>query len=170
MEASRKEEIMLIQQLMVAKPFFCLPNDTVKAAAKLMLKYDIGFVPIVENKDEPRLLGAITDRDLCLRVLAKGLDPNRTTLEKFMTRKMIRCFPEDSVEMALELMADSRVRRMPVVNKNQWLVGVVSMDDVVCHAEFPDQRTRQTLARIYGVKLRSLKPVTKTVKVLKRAA
>jgi CBS domain-containing protein len=168
--ASRKEEVMLTQQLMVPKPFYCLPTDTVKDAARLMLKYDIGFVPVVESKDEPRLLGAFTDRDLCLRVLAKGLDPKETKVEKFMTRKMIRCFPEDSVEMALELMADSRVRRMPVVNKNQWLVGVISMDDVVCHAEFPDQRTRQTLARIYGVKLRAPKPPAKAAKVLKRAA
>ncbi|MGH9602641.1 MAG: CBS domain-containing protein [Terriglobales bacterium] len=157
---------MLIQQLMIAKPFYCLPKDTVKTAAKLMLKNDVGFLPIVESKAEPRLLGALTDRDLCLRVLAKGLDPNRATIENFMTRRLIHCFPEDTVEKALELMAQGRVRRIPVVDKNERLVGVVSMDDVVCHAAFPDQRTRQTLARIYGVKLRAPKPA----KVLKRAA
>jgi CBS domain-containing protein len=157
---------MLIQQLMIPKPFYCLPTDTAKDAAKLMLKHDVGFLPVIERIAEPKLLGAITDRDLCLRVLAKGLDPNRATMENFMTRRLIRCRPEDTVDKAMELMAQSRVRRIPVVDKKEWLLGVVSMDDVVCHAEFPDQRTRQTLARIYGIKLRAPKPR----KSLKRAA
>jgi CBS domain-containing protein len=95
--------------------------------ARLMRDQDIGAVPV--GKDD-RLIGMITDRDLTLRVLAEGRDPAVTRAEEVMTRGIIYCSTHQSLEDAVYLMDQRQIRRLPVLDENKRLVGMLSMGDI----------------------------------------
>jgi CBS domain-containing protein len=75
---------MKVRELMTANPVCCLPTDTAQKVAAVLRDNDIGSVPVLENQDSHRLMGVITDRDLCCSVVANGLDPKNTPIEKFI--------------------------------------------------------------------------------------
>ena len=95
--------------------------------AERMARDDIGAVPI--GKDD-RLVGMITDRDLALRVVAKKRDPEKTLAEEVMTRNVIYCRTEETVEDAVHLMDQKAIRRLPVLDDDKRLVGMLSLGDV----------------------------------------
>ncbi len=104
------------------------PEDTVSAAAQRMAHYDVGTLIILESR---RPIGIITDRDLVVRVLAKGSDPQTSTLQTLMTRQVISVPDHTSLEDALALMRAYQIRRLVVVNNDQELVGIFSLDDML---------------------------------------
>jgi CBS domain-containing protein len=88
---------------------------------------DIGSTPVV---DEDRLIGMVTDRDIVVRVVAGGGDPGTSTARDAMSPGILYCYADDSIEAVLENMGDQQIRRLPVVNRDKRLVGVVSLGDL----------------------------------------
>lgn len=99
----------------------------IKDVAERMAKDDIGAVPVGKND---KLIGMITDRDIALRVTAKGLDPSRTRAEEIMTKGVVFCRDESSVEDAVHLMDQKKIRRLPVLDDHKRMVGMLSLGDV----------------------------------------
>ena len=125
--------------VMTDNPVYALPDDTVDKVAQLMKKEDIGPVPVVDDEQNKRLVGIVTDRDLALKVVAEGRDPQTTKVEEVMTRKLITCRPDDDVESAMKAMAQYQLRRIPVVDNDDRLVGIISQADVATRVDEPEK-------------------------------
>src|SRR5918994_4327892 len=123
------EENVRVQQIMTPDPASCTPETTVGEAATLMRDNDCGSIPIVENTTTGRLVGTVTDRDLAIRVLAAGKGPD-VPVREAMTADPVTCVPEDEVEDLREVMIGQQVRRVPVVDTDGELVGLVAQADV----------------------------------------
>jgi len=126
-------------EVMTENPVYALPDDTVEKVAQLMKKEDIGPVPVVDDERNKRLVGIVTDRDLALKVVAEGSDPQTTKVEEVMTRKLITCRPDDDVESAMKAMAQYQLRRIPVVDNDDRLVGIISQADVATRVDEPEK-------------------------------
>ena len=109
---------------------YCMPGDTVSEVARLMKKEDIGPVLIVDGDKSRTLVGIVTDRDLVLKVIAEGMDPQKTKVNDVMSKKLVTCYADDDVEQAMNAMAQFQLRRIPVVGENMKLVGIISQADV----------------------------------------
>lgn len=115
----------------------CTPGDTVTEVARLMKKEDIGPVLIVDSDRSKTLVGIVTDRDLVLKVIAEGLDPQTTKVQDVMSKKLVTCHTDDNVEQAMNAMAQYQLRRIPVVEENMKLVGIISQADVATRVDEP---------------------------------
>jgi CBS domain-containing protein len=115
-----------IKEVMTRDVRACEPNATVADAAKVMAQEDVGPVPIVEDG---RLVGIVTDRDIVVRVVAEGRDPNATTVKEIASTDLVTVSPGDDLDEALKLLAERQVRRLPVVEGDR-LVGIVAQADV----------------------------------------
>ena len=102
------------------------PDDTIRNAAALMKKVDAGLLPVA---DEDKLVGMITDRDIAVRAVAEGKGPD-TKVRDAMTREVKYCFEDEDVAHVAENMAELQVRRLPVMNRDKRLVGIVSLGDL----------------------------------------
>jgi CBS domain-containing protein len=129
----------LCRDIMTKDPVCCLPSHTVDVVAQLMTSVDVGPVPIVESQQTKQLIGIVTDRDLIVRVVAAGLDPERTAVGTVMTRDLATCHPDDDLQAALDAMARYQVRRIPVVNDTGRIVGIIAQADIALRAEEPLQ-------------------------------
>lgn len=126
--------ITKIEEIMTEGPACCTRDDFVEVAASIMERFDTGIVPVTETTGAPsKLIGVVTDRDLCLRVLAEGRDPHQVTVGEVMSTKLTTCKPADKVEQALAHMRSARVRRLPVVNRDFEVVGMLSLGDIIHH-------------------------------------
>jgi CBS domain-containing protein len=121
---------MTCKDIMTANPSCCLPSDSVAIAAQIMRRNDVGPVLVVSDHQENRLVGIVTDRDLALKVIADGRDPHTTRVDEVMTLQPISCREDESTQKALHLMADHQVRRIPIVDADARLVGIVAQADV----------------------------------------
>jgi CBS domain-containing protein len=137
----KSKEILMkkCSDVMTENLVYSSPEDTVSHVAQLMKKEDIGPVLIVDNEDSKRLVGIVTDRDLALKVVAEGRDPQTTKVEEVMTRKVITCRADDDVENAMKAMAQYQLRRIPVVDKDDRLVGIISQADVATRVGEPEK-------------------------------
>lgn len=106
------------------------PNDTLKAAARLMADLDSGALPVGDGN---KLVGTITGHDIAIHVVADGQDPRTTTVGQAMSADVLYCFTDEPVEEVSKKMAGWWVRRLPVVTRDKWLVGSVSLAEL----EFP---------------------------------
>lgn len=122
---------MNVEQAMHQGATWVSPDAKVSNVASLMKKEDIGSVPVGEND---RLVGMITDRDLALRCLSDGADPATMKARDVMTTGVVYCRTDQSIEDAIHLMEDKKVRRLPVINNEKRLVGMLSLGDVSHHA------------------------------------
>lgn len=125
-----------IRELMTKNPKTVEPSATVVDAARVMKQQDVGPVPVVENGD--RLAGIVTDRDIVLRVVAEGRDPQSTTVGETMSRDLATVDPDQPLDEALRLMARHQVRRLPVCEEDGRLVGIVAQADIA--TELGDDR------------------------------
>jgi CBS domain-containing protein len=120
-------------ELMSAQPACCTPSDTVQDAAGLMRECDCGCIPVVEDKESNRLVGVITDRDITCRCTAEGKGP-KTPVREAMSRDPKTCGPDDDVEAVEKIMADSQVRRVPVMDDQGRCVGMIAQADLALNA------------------------------------
>ncbi len=104
------------------------PHATLAEAAKKMASQDIGSLPVCAERR--RVIGIITDRDITVRAVARGMDPNSTRVEEVMTRDVLSCSAEAEVEQACELMEKRQVRRLLVTGHDDTPVGIVSLGDI----------------------------------------
>ena len=118
---------MRIQDVMTADVSFVRPDTPILEIARKMRDGDIGATPVVEDE---RLVGMVTDRDVVVRVIAEGGDVRTKTARDAMSPGILYCFVDESVEAVLENMGDQRIRRLPVVDRDKRLVGVVSLGDL----------------------------------------
>ena len=126
-------------EVMTKNPICCLPNDIVSKVAQLMKSKDIGPVPIIENEQSKKLVGVVTDRDLALKIVAEGRDPKSTKAEEVMTRKVVTCHAEDDLQKALDAMSGHKLRRIPVVDNNNGIVGIIAQADVATRVDQPEK-------------------------------
>jgi CBS domain-containing protein len=124
---------------MTRSPIVALPKDTVVMVAQIMREQDIGPVPVVKDKTSRRLIGIVTDRDLALKVVALGHNPNEILVEDVMTKDVITCREDDDVHTALDAMAKHQLRRIPVVDENDSLVGIIAQADVATRMDEPEK-------------------------------
>lgn len=117
---------MNVQQCMSTDVRICGPDASIREAARTMREIDSGFLPVGEND---RLVGMITDRDITTRAVAEGLGPDASVRE-VMSPEVHYCFEDDSLEDVAAKMAEQQLRRMPVLNRDKRLVGVISLGDV----------------------------------------
>lgn len=117
-----------ISDVMTTRPRAVEAGTSVREAARLLESEDIGSLPVVE--DGAHLVGVITDRDIALRVVARGLDPGETSVGEIASRELVTLTPDDDLDDALALMARAQVRRVPIVVREDELVGVVSQADI----------------------------------------
>ena len=136
---------MKIKHVMTKDPTCCVPSDTAQRAAKIMRDEDSGVVPIIENEQSRKVIGIVTDRDLCMNVVAEGRDPRATQVHEAMTTTVVSCSPQDSVDKATELMRENQIRRISVVDEQHRLVGIVAMADIVGRANVRTTETHETL-------------------------
>ena len=117
-----------ISEVMTTRPRAVEPQTSVREAARLMESEDVGSLPIVQ--DGARLVGVVTDRDIAVRVVGRGLDADETNVADIASRDVVTLTPDDDLDDALTLMARAQVRRLPVVVREDELVGIVSQADV----------------------------------------
>lgn len=122
---------MRVEDIMTQKPSYCEPYWTVESVASLMDHVGTGILPVVEGMVNQQVVGVVTDRDLCLRVVGPGLYPAHTWVRDCMTSHPVCCRPDDDLGVALQLMKEKQVRRLPVVSDNMQLKGMLSISDFV---------------------------------------
>jgi len=121
---------MLCNEIMTTNPECCLPSDPVMKAAQLMKSEDVGPIPIVADNNSKKLTGIVTDRDLAIKVVAEARDPKTTRIKDVMTGDVVTCKENDDVNKALKLMEDYQVRRIPIVDGGDHLLGIIAQADV----------------------------------------
>lgn len=126
-------------EVMTKDPVCCLPADTSARAAQLMREFDVGPIPVVESGETMKLVGIVTDRDLALKVVAEGRDPNAVKVEELMTREPVTCRAEDELQKAVGLMAERQLRRIPVVDEGGKIIGIIAQADVATRTEAPEK-------------------------------
>ncbi len=126
---------MKVVDVMMGTPYHCHPETNLGSATELMWTGNCGFLPVVGS--EKKVVGIITDRDICVALGTRGRASGEVTVAEVMTSKVYSCLPEDDIHAALRAMREGHVRRLPVITKEGALVGVISMDDVLLRAEAP---------------------------------
>jgi CBS domain-containing protein len=131
---------MKVQDVMISPARSCTPDAAIVDAARTMWDNHCGALPVLDEKGEP--VGIITDRDICMALVRKNRFPAQIAVREVMTPYPFICQPQDSVEYALAIMAENRVRRLPVVNADGHLVGIVSISDVAAALPTGHQEVR----------------------------
>jgi CBS domain-containing protein len=121
-----------VREAMTSNPCSIDADKPVAYAAKMMRDEDVGMAPVVEGD---RLVGTVTDRDIVTRVIAEGRDPQSTSVREIASTDLVTIDPQQELDEALNLMARHQVRRLPVVEEDGRLVGVVAQADVAEHAD-----------------------------------
>jgi CBS domain-containing protein len=140
-------------EVMTKNPVCCLPNDMVAKVAKLMKRKNVGSIPVIENEKTRKLVGIVTDRDLTLGIVAKELDAKSTKVEEVMTRKLVTCRAEDDLQKALDAMSKHQLRRIPVVDNDNKILGIIAQADVATRVDKP----KKTAAMVKEVSRSSAK-------------
>jgi CBS domain-containing protein len=140
------EARMKIREVMSENPVCCLPSDSAQAVAQIMCDHNVGLIPVVSDQQSKQLVGVITDRDLCCNVVAAGLDPKTTAIENHITQRPFTCRDGENIEKCERLMQEHQVRRVPVVDANNSVIGIVAQADLALK-EKPD-RLSKTMAEI----------------------
>lgn len=116
-----------VRDVMTSNPTTVSEKDNIREVARIMAREDTGVVPVVDGR---KIVGMVTDRDIVVRLVAEGRDPGSANVNEVMT-KSVRSVREDStVSDVLNLMSSAQVRRVPVVNESDELVGIVSLGDI----------------------------------------
>ena len=129
---------MVIADLMSRNVATCKADDRLDAAARPMWDLDIGCVPVVDDRQQ--VIGIITDRDVCMATYTQGKAPQHIVVREVMAREVYSCLPDDNLSEAEEIIRKHRVRRLPVIDLDGRLVGLLSLNDLA--RESARQQTR----------------------------
>jgi CBS domain-containing protein len=132
-----------VREAMTTDPCTIDADKPVSYAARMMRDEDVGIAPIVEGN---RLVGVLTDRDVAVRVVAEGLDPDRVKVSEVASRDVVTLDPNQDLDEALRLLARHQVRRLPVIEEDGRVVGVVAQADVAREAD--ERRTGEVVEQI----------------------
>ena len=123
---------MQVQEIMTALVDLADPNMTIRDAARVMRTDNVGALPVGEND---RLIGMVTDRDIVMRAVAEDRAPGTTAVREVMSQRIYYCFEDEDLQHAARTMAAHQVRRLPVLNREKRLVGIVALADLGLNAE-----------------------------------
>lgn len=137
---------MKVREVMSSNPICCVPSDTAEKVAKTLRDSNIGSLPVVVDQQTRKLIGIITDRDLCCAVVADGLDPKRTAIDKFVSTSPVSCRDGENLEHCERAMQEHQVRRIPVVDADGTVIGIVAQADLVL--KDTPERSSKTIAEI----------------------
>jgi CBS domain-containing protein len=132
---------MNIKDVMTTNPSYCVPGDSSTRAARIMKDKNVGIVPVIKSDADHTLIGVVTDRDLCLAVIAQNVQPDTVTVQQCMTTNIVTARPDDEVQQALALMGENQVRRIPIVNQEGMLEGMVATADILQRANVSSDET-----------------------------
>jgi CBS domain-containing protein len=137
---------MKVMNLMSETPFCCKETDTVQHAAELMKLHDVGPIPVVNDSEECQLLGIVTDRDICLKVVGAGKAGDSVKVAEVMSKAPTTCHADDSATSCEALMERHQLRRVPVFDDQGRCIGIVSQADIALHDSA--KHTSHTVAAI----------------------
>lgn len=120
-----------VKELMIKNVFVISSEETVLDSAKQMDKYNVGLLVVVEDMVTRRPMGVISDRDLITKVIVKGLSPSKTYVKDVMSSSLITITPKEDLQVAMEKMKQNKIKRLPVVDEDGSLAGIISFSDVV---------------------------------------
>ena len=126
-------------EVMTKNPVCCRPDDMAVKVAQLMRSENIGSIPVIEDEQTQKVAGIVTDRDLAMKVIAKGQDAKTTKVEAVMTRQVVTCRSEDDLQKALDAMAKHQLRRIPIVDNDNRIVGIIAQADVATRVNQPEK-------------------------------
>jgi CBS domain-containing protein len=132
-------EMTTCSDVMTKDPVCAYPDDTVAHVARLMRSEDIGPVPIIQDDASKKLVGIVTDRDLAIKVVAEERDPKNTRVNDVMSTDVVTCRAGDKIEMALDAMSKNQLRRIPVVDNGNMLVGIIAQADIATRMNAPEK-------------------------------
>jgi CBS domain-containing protein len=118
---------MKIHEIMTSKVKVARPRESLQCAARAMKSLNIGALPVCDGE---RLIGMVTDRDITIRAVAEGTDPKEAPVEESMSSDVVYCFEDQDAQEAEQIMQDRQIRRLPVLDRNKRLVGIVSLGDL----------------------------------------
>lgn len=133
--------------VMTKNPTCCSAGDPVNMAAEIMKNEDVGSVPVIESQENPRLVGVITDRDLVLRVIADGKDYHSVKIQDVMSMNPVTCAPDNTLQDATDKMSEHQIRRLPIVDGRQHVVGIIALADLATRVTKP-KKTAEVLEEI----------------------
>ena len=130
---------MFCREVMTENPVCCLPNDLVSASARVMRREDVGAVPVINDEQQKQLIGIVTDRDLAIKVVAEARDPNHTLVQDVMTSTIVVCRECEDLSSAIKAMEEHQIRRVPVIDDDGRVVGIISQADLATRFHQPRQ-------------------------------
>ena len=130
---AKGDPFMKVKEIMTPNPKAIWLTESLTDAAQLMWENDCGVLPII--KDGRKVIGMITDRDICMAVATRDANPSSVSVEEVMTGEVYSVNPEDELDRALRAMQEHKIRRLPVINAEGELEGILSMNDVVNNAQ-----------------------------------
>jgi CBS domain-containing protein len=128
---------MQIREIMTEAPEIVRSDATAMEAAEKMRELNVGALPVCDGE---RLRGVLTDRDIALRLVAEGLDASSTRVSEIMTPEVAYCFDDQTVEEAATLMEAEQIRRLPILNRDKRLVGMLSLGDLAVRTHASEDR------------------------------
>jgi CBS domain-containing protein len=126
---------MKVEQLMTRNVKTCTEADTLNRAAQLMWEADCGFIPVISADGNGKLVGVLTDRDIAMAAYTQGKQLWSIPVGTAMARNVIVCHTRDGISQAEAIMRDNRIRRLPVLDDQERLVGILSLNDIAREAE-----------------------------------
>jgi CBS domain-containing protein len=128
---------MQIREIMTRHVDVVPPNASIRDAAAKMKELDVGAIPVCDGQ---KLQGMLTDRDIAIRAVAEDRDPSQTAVSEVMSTEIAYCFEDESLEQAANLMESKQIRRLPIVDRNKQLAGIVSLGDISVRTEGSRQK------------------------------
>jgi CBS domain-containing protein len=135
---------MQLREVMTRNVETVRPDASLEEAARKMDDLNVGPLPVC---DGDRLVGLVTDRDITVRATAAGKDPRSTPIREAMSQDLVYCYEDQDVQDAAQLMQDKQIRRVPVLNRQQRMVGIVSLGDIAAEGR-DDRMSGETLGRV----------------------
>jgi len=139
---------MLVSDIMTLDPICCTPECLARDAAERMRQGAVGVLPVIEDLELRKLVGIVTDRDLCVSLVAASRAPAHVTVGECMTRDVVFCAAGEPAARALATMREHRVRRLPVVDSSGSVLGVISLTDMIRYAALPEADVIAAVAHI----------------------
>ncbi len=149
---------MKVSEVMTKAPAYCRADTSLGAAAEIMWNHNCGFLPVVSPQQS--VVGVITDRDMCIAMATRNRLPDQITVQEVSSVLIHSCHPDDDVRAAMETMADKKVRRLPVLDADGKLEGILSVDDIILHmgsqanGSLSPEYILSTLRKLYEWQLR----------------
>ncbi len=126
---------MQVKGVMTADPACCLSETTLQEVSQMMIDYDCGEIPVIEDEETKLPIGVITDRDIVCRTVARGFNPLDLTVADCMSKPCVTVTPDMSIEECSRIMEENKIRRVPVVDADGSCCGIVALADIALHAK-----------------------------------